>query len=100
MIQVVWEFVVRPDTVGAFLRAYGPSGDWEKLFTRYAGFRGTTLLRDVARPHRFLTVDSWESVAQRAAMLAHAGDDYARVDRACAELTESERELGTFEVTA
>lgn len=98
MIQVVWAFVVRADATGPFERAYGPGGDWARLFARHQGYRGTALLRDVSRPNRYLTVDSWDTVEHRTAMLAREKDEYARIDRACEALTESERELGTFVV--
>jgi heme-degrading monooxygenase HmoA len=98
MIQVVWEFVVRPEAVAAFERVYGPDGDWARLFARHDGYRGTALLRDALRPQRYLTVDSWDSIDQRTAMLASAREEYERIDRECEPLTESERELGTFTV--
>jgi heme-degrading monooxygenase HmoA len=98
VIAVVWEFVVRADSVEEFERAYGPGGDWARLFAAHHGFRGTVLLRDLAYEHRYLTVDSWESAEDRAAMLGRARDEYARIDRACEALTESERELGTLAV--
>ena len=98
MIQVVWEFVVRADAIEPFERAYGPDGDWARLFARHEGYRGTALLRDVSRPGRYLTVDSWDSIVHRTAMLASASDEYGRIDRECEPLTESERELGTFTV--
>jgi hypothetical protein len=98
MIQVVWEFVVRADAVEAFERAYGPDGDWARLFAAHDGFRGTVLLRDLSRPRRYLTVDSWDTVEQRAGMLASARAEYERLDGECSALTESERELGAFAV--
>lgn len=98
MIQVVWAFVVRAGAVEAFERAYGPGGDWACLFARHEGYRGTVLLRDASRPDRYLTVDSWDTVEHRAAMLVREKDEYARIDRASESLTESEQELGTFVV--
>ena len=98
MIRVIWEFVVHADAAPRFLRAYGPDGDWARLFAAHDGFRGTVLLRDLAHPRRYLTVDSWDSAEHRAAMLASAREEYERLDRACSELTESERDLGTFVV--
>ena len=98
MIAVVWAFVVRADAVETFERAYGPDGAWARLFAAHDGFRGTVLLRDLAEPRRYVTVDSWDTASQRAAMLAAAREEYERLDRECAELTESERDLGTFAV--
>lgn len=98
MIQVVWEFTVRADAVERFERAYGPAGEWARLFARHAGYRGTALLRDLSTPGRYLTVDSWDTIGQRAQMLSREPDEYERIDRECAALTESERELGTLTV--
>ena len=98
VIAVVWEFVVRAGSVERFERAYGPDGDWARLFAAHHGFRGTVLLRDLADEHRYLTVDSWDTIEQRAAMLSSAREEYERLDRACEALTESEREVGTFAV--
>jgi hypothetical protein len=98
MVQVGWEFVVRVDAVEAFERAYGPDGASARLFAGYQGYRGTALLRDVARPRVYLTVDSWDSAEQRDAMLARAREEYERLDRTCAHLAESETEIGVFAV--
>lgn len=100
MIQVVWEFMVKPDACARFEQAYGPSGPWVRLFQRHSGYRGTALVRDVSHPRRFLTIDSWDSEAQRADMLAAEQAQYARLDRECADLTESEIELGVFAVVS
>jgi quinol monooxygenase YgiN len=100
MVQVVWTFVVKPDAVEAFERAYGPSGDWARLFARYQGFLGTSLARDTANSLRFVTIDAWQSLADRQRMLEDAAAEYARLDKAFEDLTESEREIGTFDVVA
>lgn len=97
MIAVVWEFVVREDSVPAFHRAYGPDGDWAVLFRRYSGFQGTTLLQDEARPTRFLTIDRWQSAADFTRMKEEGRQQYFRLDEQCRSLTTSERELGVFE---
>jgi hypothetical protein len=96
MIEIVWEFVAKPEAIERFQAAYGPGGEWARLFGGHAGYRGTTLLRDTANPRRFLTIDRWDSADDHARMRAAAGENYDRLDRACEALTESERELGTF----
>ncbi|MEX2271508.1 MAG: hypothetical protein WD690_08565 [Vicinamibacterales bacterium] len=35
MIQVVWQFVVKEEAVDRFERAYGPNGEWARLFARH-----------------------------------------------------------------
>jgi heme-degrading monooxygenase HmoA len=96
MIQIIWEFVVRGDAIGQFEQAYGPDGAWVRLFRAHPGFRGTTLLRDTADPRRYVTIDHWETGAHRKRMMAVAKTRYSELDRALADLTESEEEIGTF----
>ncbi len=96
VIHIVWEFVVRPEAVGRFVEAYGPHGDWARLFARHAGFRGTSLLQDADNPRRFLTIDRWETEDHFRRMKADSGAEYARLDSLFAELTEFDRELGVF----
>lgn len=97
MIQVVWEFIVKETARDDFEQAYGPGGDWARLFARYPGFRGTTLLRDATHPRRYLTIDAWGTLDDRDRMLAESAKEYAALDAACGEWTESEVEVGVFE---
>jgi len=100
LIRIVWEFIVKEEAIGPFERAYGPDGDWARLFARYSGFRGTTLLRDAANPRRYLTIDAWEAQGDRERMLAAAAAQYSALDAAFEALTESEAEVGVFEAPA
>lgn len=96
MIEIVWEFVVKPEAVPRFQELYGSDGAWAALFRRYPGFAGTRLLQDSASRQRFLTVDSWESESNFAEMRRAAQEEYARLDTECENLTLSEREIGVF----
>lgn len=98
MIHVIWQFVVKAEAVAEFERAYGPEGAWARLFSRHRGFSSTTLLRDPARPRTYLTIDAWQSRAERDAMLAAASEEYAALDAGFAGWTEAETELGIFDV--
>ena len=46
MIQLVWEFIVRPDDIREFETHYSSGGTWAELFRKSAGYRGTVLWRD------------------------------------------------------
>jgi len=100
MIEIVWEFVVKEEARGQFELAYGPGGAWSKLFARCPGFRGTTLLRDMKNPRRYLTIDFWDTVAQREQVLAERKAEYSNLDAAFADWTESKTEVGIFGVLA
>ena len=100
MIEVVWEFVVNEEARDRFELVYGPGGAWSELFARHPGFRGTTLLRDTNNQQRYLTVDFWDTEAQREQMLADRGADYSNLRAALDDWTESQTEVGVFRVQA
>jgi heme-degrading monooxygenase HmoA len=92
----VWQFTVEQQNVDAFVEAYGPAGDWVNLFQRARGFRGTALLRDLADPLRFMTVDRWESVEDFERFHEMFGSAYAELDANLERLTTAEVLIGRF----
>ena len=100
MVEIIWEFVVKEKARGQFELAYGPGGAWSTLFGRSPGFRGTSLLRDTRNSRRYLTIDFWESAAQRDHVLAEQSAEYSKIDAAFAEWTESRAEVGILSVLA
>lgn len=100
MIEVIWEFIVKEEARGRFELAYGPGGSWSSLFGKSPGFRGTTLLRDTHNPKRYLTIDVWDTDAQREQLLAAGQAEYAQLDSIFGEWTESETQLGRFTALA
>jgi heme-degrading monooxygenase HmoA len=100
MVEIAWEFVVKEEARGQFELAFGPGGAWSKLFSRCQGFRGTTVLRDTKNPRRYLTIDLWETGAQREQALAERKAEYSDLEAAFGEWTESKAEVGIFRVLA
>jgi heme-degrading monooxygenase HmoA len=100
MIEFVWEFVVKKETQGQFELAYGPGGEWSKLFSRQPGFRGTTLMRDMDNPLRYLVIDLWDSSSLREEMLADQASEYSALEASFDEWVASKTELGIFRVLA
>lgn len=97
MIHVLWEFEVDAEKHAEFEREYGGEGEWVKLFRRGEGYRGSTLLRDSAKPRRYVTLDRWESREQYDAFRKQHADEYAAIDARCESLTRAERVIGYFE---
>ncbi|MBI5486443.1 MAG: nuclear transport factor 2 family protein [Deltaproteobacteria bacterium] len=95
-----WEFVVRPECRAEFERAYGPDGDWVRLFRRASGHVSTDLLRDRGRPDRFVTIDRWKSREAWDSFRSTFSAEYEALDAQCAGLTVHERELGCFDRVA
>ena len=96
MIALIWRFEVRDEERAAFEAAYGPEGDWARLFAQSGGFRGTELLR--AADGSYLTMDVWRSKADFDAFLADHGPAYEALDRETEPLTRCEHRLGEYEV--
>src|SRR5258708_12583982 len=60
---VVWEFQVKAECEAEFVTAYGPDGEWARLFRRSPEFLGVELLGSVGNASRFFTLDHWCSAA-------------------------------------
>ena len=84
MIEIVCEVVVKPEASGLFALAYGPGGAWSDLFTRAAGFRGITVLRDA--PQGF-----WVSGLPTVADVIVVGQEYV-TDGIAVRVTRREQE--------
>ena len=97
---VLWRYRVRPEHVARFERAYGPQGDWARLFGRCPGFIGLELVRDAAAPGVYVTIDRWRVASDYDAMLRENVGDYTRLDAECAALTLTEEKLGAYETTS
>jgi quinol monooxygenase YgiN len=93
---VIWEFQVKPECTAEFVAAYGPDGEWARLFSRSPEFLGVELVGSVHNPHRFFTLDHWSSAAGMDMFLAANGTTYDVLDRRLTGLTEWERRIGAF----
>jgi heme-degrading monooxygenase HmoA len=90
-----------PPTAGResdFERAYGPAGEWARLFRRADGYLGTELLWRSDNQGEYLTLDRWTSRPSYEAFRSRWSDEYGRLDRRLEGLTEEEAPLGSFEM--
>ncbi len=83
----IWAYEVAPGAGDRFVRAYGPDGDWARLFARADGYAGTELFRSEESGARFLTVDRWRDEACWETFLGRWSRDYQALDAALAPLT-------------
>jgi heme-degrading monooxygenase HmoA len=98
MYVILWEFVVRPEKVDAFVAAYKSDGAWAKLFAQADGYIGTALLAstDGDQAATFVTIDRWKGAEDFTRFQEHFGAEYRRLDTQLEGLTSHERKLGTF----
>jgi hypothetical protein len=94
--MVIWEFAVRPGMEARFEHAYGPSGDWVRLFQQDSNHLRTELIRVQGTSPRYLTLDFWRSQAAYDRFRRKHLGQYEAIDRNCELLTEGERKLATF----
>jgi heme-degrading monooxygenase HmoA len=92
----MWEFEVMAESVDEFLKLYGPTGEWVRLFSRADGYIRTELHRDVHMPTRFVTVDYWESKTDLERFRRDFAAELEEIDRIGETLTKSEKRIGEF----
>jgi heme-degrading monooxygenase HmoA len=93
---IVWEFRIRQDAEAEFIEKYGPDGSWARFFRSRKGYIRTELVRDVADPRRFLTLDYWQSENEFKRFREQNRAEYERLDKEFEKLTETETRLGSF----
>jgi hypothetical protein len=91
----LWRFVVPPEQAATFVAAYGPDGDWGRLFAEADGFIRTDLW--VGEDGCFLTADLWASRADYERFQADFADAYRGLDAQLEGLASEEIFLGAFD---
>ncbi|HYK82230.1 MAG TPA: antibiotic biosynthesis monooxygenase [Gemmatimonadales bacterium] len=97
MFIVLWMFEAKAGAEEDFARAYGPAGDWARLFGRSPEYIATELVRDLEIARRFLTIERWRSRHGFEQFRAGAKHECEALDARCKELTRNERLIGHFE---
>jgi heme-degrading monooxygenase HmoA len=98
MYVILWEFVVLPEKVDAFVAAYKSDGAWAKLFAQAEGYLGTELLTstETGQEPTFITIDRWKSADDFTRFQEQFGAEYRALDTQFEDLTVRERKLGIF----
>ncbi len=91
-----WRFKVKPGREKEFEEAYGPVGDWARLFRNHDGYLGTDLMRDTNDERVYLTIDRWKSADDFNNFKDLYLSEYEQLDRILADLTESEMLQGYY----
>lgn len=92
---ITWEFLPAEGRGEEFQAAYGPEGDWARLFRSDPAYRGTTLLP--LRDGRYVTLDRWASRGAFEAFRERNQEAYAALDRRMEALTRHEAPIGAFD---
>jgi hypothetical protein len=97
---VVWEFQAKAECEAEFIAAYGPEGEWARLFRRSPEFLGVELLGSVGNAGRFFTLDHWSSASAMDVFMSANATAYDVLDRRFGSLTVWERRIGAFPTEA
>jgi heme-degrading monooxygenase HmoA len=100
MFVALWEYEVKPGSEERFEKAYGPDGDWVRLFRNDSHYHETRLVRDSFRRGVYLTMDFWESRGAYEEFMARHRAEYEAIDARGEELTVKERRIGMFEMVS
>ena len=93
---IVWEFRINSQMEAEFVRQYGPDGSWAQFFRRSKSYIRTELVKDIADPARFVTLDYWQSQSEFKKFRDANRAEYERLDKEFESLTETETRLGSF----
>ena len=80
MVAVVWQFETRPEKGGDFERFYGADGEWTKLSRRSRSFLGSSFLKDLAVPERYLLIEYWSEMLVYEKHLADFDDEMKELE--------------------
>jgi hypothetical protein len=93
---IIWEFRVWPQMRERFEAAYGPQGEWTRLFRQDKHYIGTELIRNLRSGRTYLTLDFWTSRRAYESFRKRHAAEYNAIDAQCEALTEIEREIGRY----
>ena len=96
MIQIIWEYKVKPEQAAKFEEAYGKNGEWDKLFKQSKAYKGTELVVKDLENQVYMTIDSWKSLEQYEQFIQKNSKEYKRLDKKFNNLTLEEKEIGIF----
>ncbi len=96
MVAVVWQLTVHADTTEQFERFYGADGEWTQLSRKSRSFLGSSFLRDLAVPSRYLLVEYWSEMFVYEKHVADFDAQIKALEQRRHEFTASVESLGLF----
>lgn len=96
MVAVVWQFTIRENTSTEFETFYGADGDWTKLSRKSRSFLGSSFLRDVVTPTRYLLVEYWSEMLVYEKHVVDFDEQIKKLDEQRQAFAVSVESLGVF----
>ena len=95
-MAVVWQLTVQEDRSDEFERFYGADGEWTGLSRRSRSFLGSSFLRDLAVPSRYLLVEYWSEMQVYEKYVADFDGEIKTLEALRETFTISVESLGVF----
>ncbi len=96
MVAVVWQFEILPDQGELFERFYGADGEWTAVSRRSRSFLGSSFLKDLAHPERYLLVEYWSEMLVYERHLADFDNDLRELEEQRRRFVVRMEALGVF----
>ena len=96
MVAVVWQFETRQGQAPEFERFYGADGQWTRLSRRTRSFLGSSFLKDLAAPNRYLLVEYWSEMLVYEKHLADFGTEMTELESERDKFVERLEPIGVF----
>lgn len=96
MVAVGWQFEIKPELQQEFERFFGADGEWTRLSRRSRSFLGSSFLRDLAEPARYLLIEYWSEAFVYDRHLADFRSEMGRLEAERERMVLSLRPLGLF----
>ncbi len=96
MIAFAWQFEVKQGSEQRFEELVGADGRWHALARRSRAFLGSSFMRDLAQPTRYLLVEYWSEMLVYEKHQADFSDEIRQLDVERDALVETMMPMGIF----
>jgi heme-degrading monooxygenase HmoA len=96
MIQIIWEYKVKPENTSKFEDVYGNKGEWFLFFRKSKAFKKTELVVKDLENNIYLTIDTWKSLESYEQFLTQNKKEYKGLENKNKALFTDKKELGIF----
>ena len=97
MLAVVWQFDVQGGSEEEFEKLHGADGAWTALSRRSRSFLGSSFLKDLATPGRYLLLEYWSEMMVYEKHLADFSDPVEELKVQRAVMVKETVALGVFD---
>jgi quinol monooxygenase YgiN len=97
VLAVVWQFDVQDGSEEAFEKLHGADGAWTALSRRSRSFLGSSFLKDLATPGRYLLLEYWSEMFVYEKHLADFSADVEELRTRRADMVVETTTFGIFD---